>query len=78
MATLPDFDITITTDSLKAEAVKAQRFKSSPAVNLCFDDKWFPVSIVFRKATDEQVEKIAAAINAVMNGDTVTITPQED
>lgn len=78
MAALTDFDITITADSLKAEAVKGRPYRSAPALNLCFDDKWFPVSIVLRNATDVQVQQIADAINAIMDGDTVTITKKED
>ena len=77
MATLTDFDITITADSLKAEAVKGRPYRSAPALNLCFDDKWFPASIVLRNASDAQVKKIADAINAIMDGRAVTIAPEE-
>jgi len=77
MATLTDFDITITADSLKAEAVKGRPYRSAPALNLCFDDKWFPASIVLRNASDAQVKKIADAINAIMDGRDVTIAPEE-
>lgn len=72
-----DFDITITGDSLRAEAVKARPYRSAPALNLCFDDKWFPISIVLRNASDEQVQQIADAINAIMDGRAVTIAPEE-
>lgn len=77
MASLTDFDITITADSLKVEAVKARPGYTPPALNLCFDDKWFPASIVLRKASNEQVQRIADAINAIMDGRAVTIEPQE-
>lgn len=74
---LTDFDITITADLLKAEAVKGKPYRKPPALNLCFDDKWFPVSISLRNGTDEQVQQIADAINAIMDGRAVTIAPEE-
>lgn len=77
MAALTDFDITITADSLKAEAVKGRPYRSAPALNLCFDDKWFPASIVLRNASNEQVQQLADAINAIMDGRAVTIAPEE-
>lgn len=77
MATLTDFDIAITADSLKAEA-QPHHYSKPAAFNLCFDDKWFPVSIALRNGTDSQVKQIADAINAIMDGDTVTITKKED
>lgn len=75
MAAYPDFDISIKADTIRAEAVKA-RAGVSAAVNLSFDEKWFPVEIRLKQATDAQVQKIADAINAIMDGRAVTIEPE--
>lgn len=71
-----DFDITIKAETLLAESVKS-RPGVGAAVNLSFDGKWFPIGIIFAKASDAQVQQIADAINAIMDGRAVTIAPEE-
>lgn len=71
-----EFDITIKADTLLAEAVKS-RPGVGAALNLSFDGKWFPVGIVLPKVTNEQVQQIADAINAIMDGRAVTIAPED-
>lgn len=78
MASYPYFDMTITADTMQVEPYKPLTRHGDAALHFSFDggsDQ--PMSIVLKRATNDQVQQIADAINAIMDGRAVTIAPEE-
>lgn len=72
------FDLTIIADTMQVEPYKPRTRYGDAALHFSFDGgSYQPMSIVLKKATNEQVQQIADAINAIMDGRAVTIAPEE-
>lgn len=76
---LPSFNLEIVAETFEVEAYRPQSKWTKPALHFSFDGgRDQPLSLSFDKIGADQCEQIAAAINAILNGDTVQIIPSEE
>lgn len=72
----PLFDLSIYADCMSVEAYTPSHKNGWPALHLSFGGSDTPLGIVVREMSGEQAKMIAAAVNAILDGHTVTINDE--